>query len=309
MDDARRLLETVMLRRMKNSPGVNLNLPTKTDVLLYVPLTPMQRFWYMRLLTKTDQQLLDDIFQGAKDKEFAIQQKESQDGSCLTEPGPKDSAIIQSQDPIQGAHWEESRSIMKQALQQERENDVKKPAWRKLMNLLMQLRKCCNHPYLLPHAEPDPYYLGEHVINAGGKFIVLDKMIEQLVVKQKRKIIIFSGFTGMLDLCEDLLAMRAIRASEPVKYLRLDGSSSRARRNLNIRIFNQEFSDYRVILISTRAGGLGINLATASDVILLDHDWNPQITLQAESRVSDFLSPRLFSQFFHAPKRRILPET
>ena len=104
--------------------------------------------------------------------------------------------------------------------------------------------------------------------------------MDELVVKQKKKVIIFSGFTGMLDLCEDLFAQRSTK----FKYIRLDGTTSRARRNLNIRVFNQQDSEYRVILISTRAGGLGINLATASEVIILDHDWNPQTTLQAEGR-------------------------
>ena len=87
----------------------------------------------------------------------------------------------------------------------------------------------------------------------------------------------------MLDCCEDFLALRG-GDGEEFKYARLDGGTSRARRNLNIRLFNQTSSVYRVILISTRAGGLGINLATASDVILLDQDWNPQIMLQAEAR-------------------------
>ena len=87
----------------------------------------------------------------------------------------------------------------------------------------------------------------------------------------------------MLDCCEDFLALRG-GTGETFNYVRLDGGTCRARRNLNIRMFNKERSDYRVILISTRAGGLGINLATASDVILLDQDWNPQITLQAEAR-------------------------
>src|SRR5580700_5013955 len=62
LDDSRRLLELIMLRRMKNSPGVDLNLPPKTEILLFVPLSPMQRFWYTRLITRADQALLDEIF-------------------------------------------------------------------------------------------------------------------------------------------------------------------------------------------------------------------------------------------------------
>lgn len=94
---------------------------------------------------------------------------------------------------------------------------------------------------------------------------------------------IFSGFTKMLDLVEELLLLKG---GDGVNFqsVRIDGGTCRARRNLGIRMFNDLDSDYRVMLISTRAGGLGINLATASDVVLLDQDWNPQITLQAEAR-------------------------
>lgn len=88
-------------------------------------------------------------------------------------------------------------------------------------------------------------------------------------MKQGKKVLIFSGFTRMLDCCEDFLSLRGGNG-ESFKYVRLDGSTARARRNLGIRMFNDERSDYKVMLISTRAGGLGINLATASDVIMLD---------------------------------------
>lgn len=112
---------------------------------------------------------------------------------------------------------------------------------------------------------------------------MLDKIVNELVMKQKKKILIFSGFTKMLDYCEDFLSFKSGNG-EHFKYGRLDGATGRARRNLGIRMFNDRDSEYRVMLISTRAGGLGINLATASDVVLLDQDWNPQITLQAEAR-------------------------
>ena len=93
------------------------------------------------------------------------------------------------------------------------------------------------------------------MIHASAKFIVLDKIIEELVVKQKKKVLIFSGFTRMLDCCEDFLQLRG-GSGEKFKYVRLDGGTSRARRNLGIRMFNREESEYRVMLISTRAGGL-----------------------------------------------------
>ncbi|KAL8769332.1 MAG: hypothetical protein Q9203_005475 [Teloschistes exilis] len=281
MDSARKLLERVMLRRMKSSEEVNLNLPPKTEVLLYIPLTPMQRFWYTRLMTRADQGLLDDLFQGAQQKEAEMLKKEAVE---LQAWESKDLEELQAIDEVGGAKaWQESKEILQQALNQEQQDEGKKTAWKKLMNLLMQLRKVCNHPYLLPHAEPNPYYVGEHVMHASGKFIVLDKIIKELVIKEKKKVLIFSGFTRMLDCCEDFLFLRGGNG-EHFKYLRLEGSTSRARRNLAIRMFNNEKSEHRVMLISTRAGGLGINLTAASDVVMMDQDWNPQITLQAEAR-------------------------
>ncbi|MCJ1433349.1 hypothetical protein MMC27_002709 [Xylographa pallens] len=282
MDDTRRLLELIMLRRMKNSPGVDLNLPPKTDVLLFVPLTPMQRFWYTRLLTRADKGLLEELFHDARGKEAKALQEEVKEEKNWEQVGIEELEKMEKEGTI-ATDWEESKQIMRQAIEQEELDQGKKSAFQKLLNLLMQLRKCCNHPYILPHASPDPYYLGEHVIHASGKFIVLDKIVKELVVKQKKKILIFSGFTRMLDCCEDFLALRG-GDGEAFKYVRLDGGTGRARRNLGIRLFNDKESEYRVMLISTRAGGLGVNLASASDVVMLDQDWNPQIMLQAEAR-------------------------
>ena len=167
MDHARRLLELIMLRRMKNSPGVDLNLPPKTDILLYVPLTPTQRFWYERLLTRADQGLLEELFKSAHSKEAQVLEEERKMSSLWQ---GKDLAELEAlEQDGKAADWEESKEILRQAIEAEQQDEGKKSAWRKLMNLLMQLRKCCNHPYLLPHAEPNPYYLGEHVIHASGK--------------------------------------------------------------------------------------------------------------------------------------------
>lgn len=145
MDDARRLLEIIMLRRMKNSPGVDLNLPPKTEVLLYVPLTPMQRFWYMRLLTRADRGLLEELFQGAQQKEALVLKQEAQEGGILQEKGTEELEALENK-ACGGEtvpEWEESKDIMRKALEHERQEETKSTAWKKLMNLLMQLRKVC----------------------------------------------------------------------------------------------------------------------------------------------------------------------
>ena len=128
-----------MLRRLKESPGVDLNLPPKTEVLLYVPLTPMQRFWYMRLLTRADQGLLDDLFDHAGEKEAILAQEDPDLTSAnLSNFEAGNQSLATNGQPVQ---WSETRAIMEKALQRETEVLEKKPAWRKLMNLLMQLRK------------------------------------------------------------------------------------------------------------------------------------------------------------------------
>ncbi|KFY68354.1 hypothetical protein V496_01151 [Pseudogymnoascus sp. VKM F-4515 (FW-2607)] len=287
LDASRSLLELIMLRRMKASNGVNLNLPPKTEVVLFVPLSPMQRFWYTRLITRADQGLLDDLFKDAKSKEQAAMKDDGEAANILT--AEQDAALKTLEDDmlVGSDEWKESRAILQETLRKEEEEATdskdKSSSWRKLMNLLMQLRKVCNHPYQIQNAEPTDSVLGDHLILASGKFIVLEKLVKELVVKQKKKILIFSDFTRMLDLVEDFLAIRGGNGSE-FRVARLDGSTSRARRNLAIRLFNDLASESRVMLISTRAGGLGINLTSATEVIFLDQDWNPQITVQAEAR-------------------------
>ncbi|RDW80758.1 hypothetical protein BP5796_05456 [Coleophoma crateriformis] len=288
LDDLRHLLELIMLRRMKNSPGVDLNLPLKTEILLFVPLSPMQRFWYTRLITKADQGLLDELFRGAKQKEEQAIEVAKKNEAVEAELIKRETVALETMEKelvVGSDAWEQSREILKQTIKNEKNQDegehARSSSWTKLMNLLTQLRKVCNHPYQVSY--PEDLDVGDHIITASGKFIVLEKLLNELVVKQKKKILIFSGFTKMLDLVEELLMIRGGDGSS-YRYVRLDGRTARARRNLGIRMFNDVNSEYRIMLISTRAGGLGVNLATASDVILLDQDWNPQITLQAEAR-------------------------
>jgi SWI/SNF-related matrix-associated actin-dependent regulator of chromatin subfamily A member 5 len=271
MDHARHLLELVMIRRMKSSPGVDLGLPPKSEVLLYIPLTPLQRFWYTRLLTKAGGTLLDDIFGNVKQKEQEAMIKEVEEDLKLGQ--------------VDNDFNTQSRALIEQAISNEATGEKDTSAYKKLMNIVMQLRKTCITPYMIKGAAPDPYYYGDHIMHASGKFIVLNKLIDELVMNQKKKILIFSGFTSALDYCEDLLATKGSNQHDaPFRHVRFDGSTQRAVRNLQIRLFNDPSSEYRVMLISTRAGGLGLNLTAASDVIFLDEDWNPQVTLQAEAR-------------------------
>ncbi|KAJ9181960.1 hypothetical protein P3X46_006002 [Hevea brasiliensis] len=149
---------------------------------------------------------------------------------------------------------------------------------KRLLNIAMQLRKCCNHPYLFQGAEPGPpYTTGEHLITNAGKMVLLDKLLPKLKERDSR-VLIFSQMTRLLDILEDYLMFRGYQ------YCRIDGNTGGEDRDASIDTFNKPGSEKFVFLLSTRAGGLGINLATADVVILYDSDWNPQVDLQAQDR-------------------------
>uniref|UniRef100_A0A8C4N542 SNF2 related chromatin remodeling ATPase 1 n=1 Tax=Eptatretus burgeri TaxID=7764 RepID=A0A8C4N542_EPTBU len=148
----------------------------------------------------------------------------------------------------------------------------------RLLNILMQLRKCCNHPYLFDGAEPGPPYTTDsHLVVNSGKMVVLDKLLSNLR-KQGSRVLIFSQMTRVLDILEDFCMWRGY------DYCRLDGNTPHEDRQTAIITFNAPGSKKFVFMLSTRAGGLGINLATADAVILYDSDWNPQVDLQAMDR-------------------------
>jgi SWI/SNF-related matrix-associated actin-dependent regulator of chromatin subfamily A member 5 len=148
----------------------------------------------------------------------------------------------------------------------------------RLLNIVMQLRKCCNHPYLFDGAEPGPpFELGEHLIQNSGKMVLLDQLLKKLK-EQGSRVLIFSQMTRMLDILEDYLYLRDL------KYCRIDGQTAGDLREQYMDDFNRDGSDKFIFLLSTRAGGLGINLATADTVIIFDSDWNPQADLQAQDR-------------------------
>ncbi|XWS53661.1 hypothetical protein CRYUN_Cryun10bG0019800 [Craigia yunnanensis] len=149
---------------------------------------------------------------------------------------------------------------------------------KRLLNIAMQLRKCCNHPYLFQGAEPGPpYTTGDHLITNAGKMVLLDKLLPKLKERDSR-VLIFSQMTRLLDILEDYLMFRGYL------YCRIDGNTGGDDRDASIEAFNKPGSEKFVFLLSTRAGGLGINLATADVVILYDSDWNPQVDLQAQDR-------------------------
>lgn len=154
----------------------------------------------------------------------------------------------------------------------------KKESKTRLLNIVMQLRKCCNHPYLFEGAEPGPpYTTDEHLVYNAQKMVILDKLLKKFQ-REGSRVLIFSQMSRMLDILEDYCMFREY------EYCRIDGQTDHADRVNAIDEYNKPGSSKFVFLLTTRAGGLGINLTTADVVILLDSDWNPQADLQAMDR-------------------------
>ncbi|XP_059622171.1 probable global transcription activator SNF2L1 [Phlebotomus argentipes] len=147
-----------------------------------------------------------------------------------------------------------------------------------LHNLLIHLRKCTSHPYLFEGAEEGPPFVtGEHLIRNSGKMIIMDKLVARHLTEGSR-ILIFFQFTKMMDILEDYCTLRGY------KFSRLDGSLTGMARTAELESFTRAGSDKQIFLLSTRAGGLGLNLSVADVVIIYDSDWNPQMDLQAIDR-------------------------
>eukprot|EP00793_Prasinoderma_coloniale_P003733 PRCOL_00003109-RA len=147
-----------------------------------------------------------------------------------------------------------------------------------LMNALKQLQKVCNHPWLFPSAMPE----GEAetpgaLTDVCGKLVVLKPLLDALKARGHR-VLIFCQMTTMLNLLEDFARIQGH------SYVRLDGSTPPAKRQQLIDAYNAPGSPHFLFMISTRAGGLGINLQSADTVVLYDPDFNPFMDLQAQAR-------------------------
>ncbi|KAL6081996.1 hypothetical protein STEG23_033603, partial [Scotinomys teguina] len=149
------------------------------------------------------------------------------------------------------------------------------------LNIVMELKKCCNHCYLIKAPEENERENGQEVlqslIRSSGKLILLDKLLTRLRERGNR-VLIFSQMVRMLDILAEYLTIKHY------PFQRLDGSIKGEIRKQALDHFNADGSEDFCFLLSTRAGGLGINLASADTVVIFDSDWNPQNDLQAQAR-------------------------
>ncbi|KAI9091778.1 SNF2 family N-terminal domain-containing protein [Phlyctochytrium arcticum] len=210
------LLTKLMLRRLKKD--VETSLPGKTELILRIPMSELQKKYYTAIFTKN--------FAGLKSS------------------NSKDEVRIS------------------------------------LQNVVMELKKASNHPFLFPAARMISNNRNDAIVDilsSSGKMVLLDKLLTRMKA-EGRRVLIFSQMVNMLNILADYLNLKGLQ------YQRLDGTVQSEARKRAMDHFNAPNSSDFAFLLSTRAGGLGLNLETADTVILFDLDWNPQNDLQAIAR-------------------------
>ncbi|KAF5376807.1 hypothetical protein D9757_008877 [Collybiopsis confluens] len=287
IDTLHAILKPFLLRRLK--ADVETDLPPKKEYVLYAPLSVLQRVAY------------DEVLNGTL-RAYLMQNKDSATDETTFEDAPRKlrsrgrrSYVIDEDDDDEYFEKLEKGEIERQQaekavdltkLQQAHQKELarKKVNNMKLQNTVMQLRKVCSHPFLFDWPlDPKTLQpiLNDELVSASGKMMVLDRLLSELF-KRKHKVLLFSQFTTMLDIIEDWA-----RELKGWVICRIDGSCSPGERREQMMAF-QNGGDApgapHLFLLSTRAGGLGINLVAADTVIFYDQDWNPQMDAQAQDR-------------------------
>ncbi|EAW07531.1 putative SNF2 family helicase/ATPase PasG [Aspergillus clavatus NRRL 1] len=312
------ILKPFLLRRVKTD--VETALPKKREYILYAPLTVEQKDLYREILNGTGRRYLEDkaaerlmaknerLSRSTSLKRSATSSgsstpnkslKSSRDstpasatGSTRRRRGPQnykelsdrefnaqlrriEQGLEEDLDIEQSPNDSEQEEI-------ERANTIKlakkEIAQKKLQNPVMQARLACNSPhnFYWPWGN-EPAAIDETLVTASGKMLLLDRLVPCLL-KKGHKILIFSQFKTQLDILQDWATQ--LRGWN---CCRIDGAISQTDRQAQIKAFNSD-SHFKIFLLSTRAGGQGINLVAADTVILFDSDWNPQQDLQAQDR-------------------------
>ncbi|KAF4591276.1 hypothetical protein EYR40_009879 [Pleurotus pulmonarius] len=311
IDSLHLILKPFLLRRMK--ADVELSLPPKKEYVLYAPLTEMQKDLYGKVLNGGLRAHLI-----GREKKGNNGQEEGKDTDKVVDGDGGDSGKMKLRSERGGKrkvkkHYDvdgddeeyfkmlergelDSRGFIVDPTKNDEEemaelgrehqhkNTVKQVNNMKLQNTVMQLRKVCSHPFLFDwpvdpkSREP---VIDERLIDCSGKMMVLDRLLTELF-KRKHKVLLFSQFTTMLDIIEDWAT-----EFKSWKLCRIDGSSPPLVRRNQVDLFQKGGDGPDVpclFLLSTRAGGLGINLTAADTVIFYDQDWNPQMDIQAQDR-------------------------
>nr|XP_033799251.1 lymphoid-specific helicase isoform X2 [Geotrypetes seraphini] len=270
------ILTPFLLRRLKSD--VTLEVPPKREVIVYAPLTQKQETFYTAIVNHNIMKMLGQEKSKEPEVELSASGRPKRQSRkvidyCEQDNDTPDNLERFINQLIKQKEERKERPVMNFQLTVDSDINLK------MSNIMMMLRKCCNHPYLIEYpldSATQEFKVDEELVKSSGKFLVLDRMLPELK-KRGHKVLIFSQMTRMLDILLDYCYLREYNFS------RLDGSMSYTEREKNIHMFNTD-PDVFIFLVSTRAGGLGINLTAADTVIIYDSDWNPQCDLQAQDR-------------------------
>lgn len=312
------VLKPFLLRRIK--ADVETSLPQKREYVLYAPLTQTQRDLYQEILDGNsraylENKIVETISRSATPgstrsasrkrktapSETATPQKSAKTSRASTPaiangsaPRSRRAKKNQTYEEVSDTKYfqqlEEEPESPSPELDEDDEEDSERAqtlalakreiAQKKLQNPVMQLRQCCNSPhnFYYPFDIDENTPVDETLVSESGKMLLLDRLLPTLLEKG-HKVLIFSQFKTQLDLletyCDELRQWPTCR---------IDGSIAQTDRQSQIQSFNDPASSTNIFLLSTRAGGQGINLAAADTVLLFDSDWNPQQDLQAQDR-------------------------
>ncbi|XP_026282580.1 lymphocyte-specific helicase-like [Frankliniella occidentalis] len=305
-----KVLKPFILRRIKADVG--LNIPLKKEIIVHATMTKWQDRLYSAVVDRTLRKLqglnkdldcpnalarairINNL--KCKSESEAMNDKENQPNEAETlaakrprrryaaKPGdyyllqkgvPRDTIRMQFKDDQDSSE----DLVVDKLLEGLAQPDEEFVTQIKVDNPMQALRMICSHPYTVSYpAIPGTRMLkiDERVVERSGKMQILDAMLQRLKANG-HKVLIFSVFTRMLDVIEDYLEIKGYL------YTKLDGRCDLTDRQESIQKFTTDDNVF-VFLISTRAGGLGINLMAADTVIIVDSDWNPQVDLQAQDR-------------------------
>ncbi|XP_028279978.1 lymphoid-specific helicase [Parambassis ranga] len=268
------ILTPFLLRRLKSD--VTLEVPPKKEIIVYAPLTTKQEAFYTAVVNKTIGKMLGlekaeapvELTSSGRPKRRTRKVLDYKEEDAYT-PGDLEKHL----EKVRKEYEQSSSPVL----------DVMSPLDSqinlKLQNILMLLKRCCNHPYLVEYPL-DPatqeFKIDEQLVQSSGKFLILDRLLPALK-ERGHKVLVFSQMTSILDILIDYCYLRGF------EYSRLDGSMSYSDREENMTKFAND-PEVFIFLLSTRAGGLGLNLTAADTVIIFDSDWNPQADLQAQDR-------------------------
>jgi ATP-dependent DNA helicase len=312
------ILKPFLLRRIKTD--VETSLPKKREYVLYAPLTATQRELYKEILEGNSRAYLENkaveslsgINTPRSTRGASLKRSRLEEGSATPNKSVKssrastpattasargnrrakksqnyeelsDTAYFKQVQDEQSDEEEQSLNSSEEEAQEQAQTLAlakKLIGAKKLQNPVLQLRLCCNSPhnFFYPFMEEDNSDVDETLVTESGKMLLLDSLMPTLL-DRGHKVLIFSQFKTQLDLIETYCeVLRGWKCS------RIDGGVSQPDRQEQIAQFNSSESKTDIFLLSTRAGGQGINLTAADTVLLFDSDWNPQQDLQAQDR-------------------------